>query len=232
MYKRVDEYNISKSSVLAYFKGNDKSGYHVSPPWLRLFKYPVIHEAVIRDETIVETINRLKKDIDKSILKSEPNRKGKKYIGAYIDNYACVSTDGYRALLVRHADKTNIVWTICELPASNTEYVALNDPTIMAGIQRLTIVTKDNPTPAIKLAWNHKTHKLVLSTSSHDFDFEGTETYDYTGNTSGEVCLAPKYLLSVLGSWPIRMYVKSPVEPVIFGMKGGEFYYVLMPIRP
>jgi hypothetical protein len=237
---------IKKKDILAYFKGNDKTGYTCHPPWMKLFEIytpPSCPKPPI-DKKIAATIERLTKNIQKSYVQHLPANKNHRQCDAYIGSrtkdykYECVATDEHRAILVRRNDKQKKVngvsswrlWSVNEVPSPGEPSLTLTDPDIFVAIKRLSTLL-DTKYWFIVLNWNDS-GKLIIS-AENSFKEEGVEEFSCKATYSGRIALDPRYVLPALGTWPLVMYQKEKKSPAIFmpDTKQREFMYVLMPMQ-
>jgi hypothetical protein len=239
---------IKKKGILAYFKGNDKTGYICYPPWMKLFEPydPPKCPAPPIDKKVETTIERLTKNIQKAYAKLLPeshnHRQCDNFIGSRTKDYEyeCVATDTHRALLVRQKKVKKTVngvcvwslWNVNEVPNLDAPSLTLEDPGIFLAIKRLSTILEDDKYFFIALTWNHKSGQLIIS-AENSFKEEGIESFACKATYSGRIALDPRYVLPALGTWPLVMYQEGKDRPAVFmpDTKKREFMYVLMPMK-
>jgi hypothetical protein len=217
--------------VMDYFRGNEKDGYVCVPPWLNEQKAPKLQPGPIAriDRNYTVTVKRLTDNIKNNLSQYE------KHLGKKVGAYACVATDGHRALLVRDAlkdGKHRKKWPVNGIPKPTDPNFVISDPEIINGLRRLGTVTKGEKYPSwVTFSLSAEEGRLVLSSSVPDI--KGTEVYECQSTASIEFSVNTEFMIAACGSWPLICYFKDNVSPLIFmpKTKAREFMYVVMPVQ-
>lgn len=227
-----------RNPILAYFRGNDKTGYYVYPPWMRYHKPLEIPKApAARQEKIPKTISRLIECMIRDDKRTNNSQCGERYIGAKCGDYTCIATDGRRALMLRNAKlpKSERSWRVCPMPKRTDPHVIFSDPDIMLAMMRIAVVTKDEKQSAVTLEWDHITGELLLKAKIADF--EGVEHCKCQATFPGTITLDPHFVLEGMGYWPLMLFTYGETNPVSFAPMPGrknqkpDFFYVVMPVK-
>jgi hypothetical protein len=238
-YKPVNGIMPKNPWVMRYFTGNEKTGYKLSPPWLRELQPRRMPPAPKnREETVDQTIKRMTegitKEINLNLEQLEPLNAKQRF--RKLKNYTCIGTTHHRAFFVKdlqNAPKYKAKWNVSSLPLMGDPHVDLIDPDAHLALKRLWTLTKgkEENDNKVLLEWNETT--LWMRAQSSDLDAFGTEEMNCKANCAGSVCLDPAYLEPVLGFWPLRIYVSNPESAVSImpATKQREFLYVVMPVR-
>lgn len=226
--------------ILDYFKGNDEIGWTPTVPWLdKITPIKLQPGPVARvDKNPAITIKRVTAEILKS--KPESDRDYQlcvEQVGKKVGKYACVATDGHRALLVRDAPAKKgkkARWTVTEMPKATDHNFVVSDPEIINGLRRLETITRDG---RLKVSWvkfslSAEEGRLVLSSSVEEIS--GREVYQCEATKDIEFCLDPHYVIPLMGTYPMVVYFEDDKSPLIMMPKtrSRDFMYVVMPVRP
>ena len=201
---------------------------------MRFFGAPKLPSApVARIEKPAATIKRLTADIA-ATAEEHTARYGNKWIGSRCGDWACVATDGHRALLVRDADglpKRVKPWKINKLPKPNDPHAVFSDPEMLNGLRRLAQMTKDEKLRSVKFTVQPQAGQIVMNIKT--CECQGDETYPCESPIPMQFALDPDFVMPLMGTWPLRLYFTDDASPVIFipATRRREFMYVVMPIK-
>ncbi len=204
-------------------KANGEIIYHT--PWIvkrKPFTMPALKPRV---ESAGKVLERLKKDIEKSISKLDTldMEKCRQRAGqAAAEGWRIVVTDGHRALL-EPADAGQGAY-----PAGSTtdySYAVIENMEFHLTVKRaLVMAGKYN---AVQLACQSG----VLAVSSSDEEGGFDETMDIMATGDWHIALNGTYLEPVLGVWPLSMWVKDSKSAVVFEPDDSTWRYVVMPLQ-
>jgi len=167
--------------------------------------------------------------VEKAIKTPEINEA---YIGGIVGEYVIKATDGHRALLV-HGEPKEGARTFGFIEGLSDE-VEITDPEFYNALKRIKLATHTG-----RVVFEVKPDEKIIRLSANGliddlYEIEGEELVDITpGNktTEAKFMLNAKYVLDVLGNWPvtIRYNGRDLSQAILFVF--ASFAYVVMPME-
>lgn len=192
-----------------------------------------------RDKTTVDTIARLYSQIDAAFMKLHPQDQERygSMVGRTCGRFYIAATDGHRALFLpvdgekrepfQHQD-------LLETGPGMDNRAVLDNPELHLAIERAMLAANANNSVSVDFGSAQKVTRITSKTTDEiEFDEDVTMAEEATLNEHGTEPLGfdGKYLLPVLGSWPLRLFWRNPEQHVVFAPADDSFRYVLMPLR-
>lgn len=199
-------------------KASGEIVYHT--PWLRKFKPFELKPLKTRQETSQAALVRMRKECVSSV---EWERQLEMHMGA--QGFVMTATDGHWALLEPGDVKTHK--DFLGVTPKHKRHV-LHDPEFYLALARAAVMANER-SKTVQFVADAVRQEIVLYAEDSDVG-DMTETVPAQLSTNWRIALNHEYLVMVLGSWPLTMYVRDEDSLIVFEAHDRSWRFVIMPI--
>ena len=171
------------------------------------------------------SLNAIETSIQRENIRNDRVERLNGCIGRMYADRVVKATDGSRVLLVR--PERWLEYEPLGLSEPGPDHLTINNPDFYNAIKRASV-----DSDYVTIQFNSETWELTLSSQGEQVSAEETMTCPQKHSPPDiEFSLNAKYLLNLLGSWPVTIHYESgrPNKPLLFEFR--DYSVLIMPLK-